>query len=132
MKAATTRAAIPLPEGHPAEAPRKITAAERDFKAYRTLRMARANKRHEGVRKVRAAKVRIAIDYFILPLNNLWIHRRRKRRQRKRSSAEPFFWSCVDIMPCTLSQNNTVCEVVLELRSLPLPANVYEVQVRWV
>jgi len=56
LKAATTRAAIPLPDGLPAETPRKITSEEREFQAFRTLRMARANQRHEGARKVRAQK----------------------------------------------------------------------------
>jgi len=56
IKAPTTRAAIALPDPYPAEAPRTITDAEREFKAYRTLRIARANKRHDGARKVRAAK----------------------------------------------------------------------------
>ncbi|KAF8898814.1 ribosomal protein L13e [Infundibulicybe gibba] len=56
LKAETTRAAIPLPEAYPAESPRKITAEERQFKAFRALRVARANQRHEGARKARAAK----------------------------------------------------------------------------
>ncbi|KAF4623367.1 hypothetical protein D9613_001742 [Agrocybe pediades] len=56
LKAATTRAPIALPEAYPAEAPRKITAEEKEFKAFRTLRVARANQRHEGARKARAAK----------------------------------------------------------------------------
>jgi len=56
LKAATTRVAIPLPEGIPAEAPRKINPEEREFQAFRTLRVARANQRHEGSRKARAAK----------------------------------------------------------------------------
>ncbi|TFK77163.1 ribosomal protein L13e [Pluteus cervinus] len=56
LKAATTRATLQIPEGYAAEAPRKITSAERDFKAYRTLRISRANQRYEGARKVRAAK----------------------------------------------------------------------------
>lgn len=56
LKAATSRAAVPLPVGIPAEAPRKITAEEREFKAYRTLRDAQAWKRYEGVRKIRAQK----------------------------------------------------------------------------
>ncbi|KAL0951279.1 hypothetical protein HGRIS_007990 [Hohenbuehelia grisea] len=56
LKAETTRVTLPIPEGVPAEAPRKITQEERDFKAYRTLRDARANARHEGARKARAAK----------------------------------------------------------------------------
>ncbi|KAJ8454220.1 hypothetical protein ONZ45_g19387 [Pleurotus djamor] len=57
LKADTTRAAIPLPDSFVAEAPRKITQEERDFEAYKTLRNARASKRYEGARKVRAAKV---------------------------------------------------------------------------
>jgi len=56
LQAQTTRAAIPLPSVIPSEGPRKITAEERDFKAYRALRDAWANKRHEGARKARAAK----------------------------------------------------------------------------
>jgi len=56
LKATTTRASISLPESYPAEAPRKITAEEKEFKAYRALRDARANQRHEGARKARAAK----------------------------------------------------------------------------
>jgi large subunit ribosomal protein L13e len=56
LKAATTRAAIPLPEGYPSEPPRKILPEERKVEAYRTLRLARANSRYEGVRKIRAAK----------------------------------------------------------------------------
>jgi large subunit ribosomal protein L13e len=56
LKASTTRATLALPESLPAEAPRKITAEERDFQAYRTLRTARAIAKTEGARKVRAAK----------------------------------------------------------------------------
>jgi len=56
LKADTTRTTLPLPEVYPAEPPRKITTEEREFKAFRTLRIARANQRHEGVRKARAAK----------------------------------------------------------------------------
>ncbi|KAF9076212.1 ribosomal protein L13e [Rhodocollybia butyracea] len=56
LSASTTRLTLPLPESYPAEAPRKITSEEREFNAYRTLRTARANARHEGARKVRAAK----------------------------------------------------------------------------
>lgn len=62
LKATTTRAPISLPESYPAEAPRKITAEEKEFQAYRTLRIARANKRHEGARKARAAKVRALLQ----------------------------------------------------------------------
>jgi len=56
FNAETTRAAIPLPISAPLEGPRKITAEEREFNAFRTLRVARANQRHEGARKVRAQK----------------------------------------------------------------------------
>ncbi|KAJ7596967.1 60S ribosomal protein L13 [Mycena floridula] len=56
LTAATTRSPVPLPESMPAEAPRKITSAEREFEAYKTLRSARAHQRHEGARKARAAK----------------------------------------------------------------------------
>ncbi|KAF5385177.1 hypothetical protein D9615_001464 [Tricholomella constricta] len=56
LMAATTRAPISLPAVAAAEAPRKITAEEREFQAYRTLRVARSDARHEGARKVRAQK----------------------------------------------------------------------------
>jgi len=56
LKAATTRATLALPDPYVAEAPRTITDAERELEAFRTLRIARANKRHEGARKARAAK----------------------------------------------------------------------------
>ncbi|KAF8642343.1 hypothetical protein AX16_009612 [Volvariella volvacea WC 439] len=56
LKAATTRATLPIPDGLPAESPRKIADAERAFEAYRTLRVERANQKYEGARKVRAAK----------------------------------------------------------------------------
>jgi large subunit ribosomal protein L13e len=56
LKAATTRATLALPDHYVAEPPRSITDAERELKAFRTLRIARANQRHEGARKARAAK----------------------------------------------------------------------------
>ncbi|KAJ4002385.1 60S ribosomal protein L13 [Lentinula boryana] len=56
LSATTSRVTLPLPESFPAEAPRKITAEEREFEAFKTLRTARANARHEGARKARAAK----------------------------------------------------------------------------
>lgn len=56
LTAATTRAALPLPSGSTHEAPRKITAEEREFKAYRALREARSEARYEGIRKIRKAK----------------------------------------------------------------------------
>ncbi|KAJ4486047.1 60S ribosomal protein L13 [Lentinula aciculospora] len=56
LSASISRVTLPLPESYPAEAPRKITDDERSFEAFKTLRTARANARHEGVRKARAAK----------------------------------------------------------------------------
>jgi len=56
LNAETTRDTLPLPEAIPHEAPRKITKEEREFKAYRALRDARANQRHAGARKMREAK----------------------------------------------------------------------------
>ncbi|KAJ2928975.1 hypothetical protein H1R20_g8149, partial [Candolleomyces eurysporus] len=56
LTATTTRQNLAIPDVYAAEAPRKITQEERDFKAYRTLREARSNARYEGVRKIRAAK----------------------------------------------------------------------------
>ncbi|KAJ8083931.1 60S ribosomal protein L13 [Marasmius tenuissimus] len=56
LKASTTRQTLPLPEAYPAEAPRKITSEERNFEAYKTLRVSRADQRYEGARKLRAAK----------------------------------------------------------------------------
>ncbi|KAL1748470.1 ribosomal protein L13e [Schizophyllum fasciatum] len=59
LKAATVRstlAALPLPAGQAPEGPRKITEEERNFEAFRALRIARANARHEGARKARQAK----------------------------------------------------------------------------
>jgi len=56
LTAETTRATIPLPESIPHEAPRKITEEEREFKAFRALRDARAQQRHAGARKIREAK----------------------------------------------------------------------------
>ncbi|KAJ3504881.1 hypothetical protein NLJ89_g7708 [Agrocybe chaxingu] len=58
LKASFTRDSLALPDISPAEPPRKITAAEREFQAYKTLRTARANARHEGARKARAAKAK--------------------------------------------------------------------------
>lgn len=51
-----TRAAFPIPAGMTPEAPRAITAEEKEGNAFRTLRVARAVHRAEGARKARAAK----------------------------------------------------------------------------
>ncbi|KAF8529935.1 60S ribosomal protein L13 [Gautieria morchelliformis] len=56
LQAATTRLPPALPAPYVHEAPRKITGDEREFKAYRALRDARAIARHDGMRKIRAAK----------------------------------------------------------------------------
>ncbi|PKI82796.1 60S ribosomal protein L13 [Malassezia vespertilionis] len=48
--------AFPIPAGTVSEAPRAITAEEKEFQAYRTLRIARATQRHEGARIARQAK----------------------------------------------------------------------------
>lgn len=56
LQAQTTRANVPLPDPYVHETPRKITEEERSFDAFRTLRVARADARYEGVRKIRAAK----------------------------------------------------------------------------
>lgn len=73
LKAETTRAAIPLPTIATAEAPRKITSEEREFKAFRALRVARANQRHEGARKARAAKVSSNFMFSLPSLTNLYV-----------------------------------------------------------
>jgi len=56
LKAETTRAALPLPPSVVPEQPRKITGEEREFKAYRALRDARAEQRHAGAKKIRQQK----------------------------------------------------------------------------
>jgi hypothetical protein len=58
LTAETIRTQLPLPDPYVHEEPRKITDEEREFKAYRALRDGRAQARHEGMRKVRAQKVR--------------------------------------------------------------------------
>lgn len=87
LSAETTRATLPLPEAIPYEAPRKITAAEREFKAYRALRDARATQRHAGARKLREAKVSVII-YLVIPVLMIAcpeICRKRRRKQTRRS-----------------------------------------------
>lgn len=56
LQAQTVRTNLPLPDPYVHETPRKITEEERSFDAFRTLRVARADARYEGVRKIRAAK----------------------------------------------------------------------------
>jgi len=56
LNAETTRATVALPDPYVHEAPRKISDEEREFKAYRALRDARAAARNEGMRKIRLAK----------------------------------------------------------------------------
>jgi len=56
LKASTTRLNVPLIDTYVAESPRKITAEEHKFEAYKTLRNERAAARHEGKRKIREAK----------------------------------------------------------------------------
>jgi large subunit ribosomal protein L13e len=57
LKAPTTRINLALPPLSAPEAPRKITEEERNFEAAKTLRDAKFRARHEGQRKLRAAKV---------------------------------------------------------------------------
>jgi len=56
LEAPTTRINLALPPLLAAEAPRKITEEERSFEAAKTLRDAKFRARHEGQRKLRAAK----------------------------------------------------------------------------
>jgi hypothetical protein len=90
LTASTTRASFPLPEAYPAEAPRKITAEEREFKAYRALRDARANQRHEGARKARQAKVRL-LPPLILFLSNAVSRKTRRKQTRRRYVSFTFY-----------------------------------------
>jgi large subunit ribosomal protein L13e len=55
LTAHITRSALPLPASYEAEAPRSITAEEKEFSAFRTLRIARADQRNSGKRAARAA-----------------------------------------------------------------------------
>ncbi len=86
LKAATTRSTLPLPEAYPAEVPRKITDEERAFDAYKTLRTTRAHQRHEGARKIRAAKVS-ACTFRISFVSDMLFSGRRKKRRRKSKRA---------------------------------------------
>ena len=57
LNAPTTRINLGLPSPFVPEAPRKITEEEHNFEAAKTLRDAKFRARHEGQRKLRAAKV---------------------------------------------------------------------------
>jgi large subunit ribosomal protein L13e len=83
LKVDTTRITLPLPEAYPAEAPRKITTEEREFNAFRTLRIARANQRHEGVRKARAAKVGNACMFCVFTHFTMTCTERRRRSSQE-------------------------------------------------
>lgn len=52
----TLAATFPIPAGTVLEAPRAITAAEREVKAFTALRMARSDGRYVGVRAERQKK----------------------------------------------------------------------------
>ncbi|EIW72376.1 50S small subunit ribosomal protein L13e [Tremella mesenterica] len=54
LTAHITRALPTLPSAYTPEAPRAITDEEQEVNAYSTLRLARADQRHEGARKKRA------------------------------------------------------------------------------
>ncbi|CAD6590412.1 MAG: 60S ribosomal protein L13 [Tremellales sp. Tagirdzhanova-0007] len=54
LTAHLTRKMLPVTGGFEPEAPREIEEDEKEFKAYATLREARAEKRNEGARKKRA------------------------------------------------------------------------------
>ena len=56
LTAHITRSALPLPASYEAEAPRSITSEEKEFSAFRTLRIARADQRNSGKRAARAAQ----------------------------------------------------------------------------
>jgi len=56
LKAPTTRINLAHPPSAIPEGPRKITEEERNFEAAKALRDAKFRARHEGQRKIRAAK----------------------------------------------------------------------------
>jgi large subunit ribosomal protein L13e len=53
LTAHITRSPIALPSSYEAEAPRQITSEEKEFNAFRTLRVARADQRNAGKRAAR-------------------------------------------------------------------------------
>lgn len=90
LKAETTRLRVALPEGIPHEEPRKITDEEKEFEAFHTLRVARAEARYDGKRKIRAAKVRALRFNFDHLLTIFPLCRRRRRRPTRRSNCVVF------------------------------------------
>jgi len=56
LKARFTQSTLALPNPYRAEPPRKITTEEQEFNAHKTLHDARFRARHEGTRKLRAAR----------------------------------------------------------------------------
>jgi hypothetical protein len=89
LTATTTRVSAPLPTLYQAEAPRKITNEEKEFKAFQTLRQQRGIARNEGARKVKAAKVciylHVTLDFVVA--NNLCRRTRRRQQRRSRESS---------------------------------------------
>jgi len=62
LTAHITRDLPALPAAYEAEKPRAITAEEKEFKAYVTLRNARSEARHAGIRAKRAAEKKAAAE----------------------------------------------------------------------
>jgi large subunit ribosomal protein L13e len=62
LTAHITRDAIALPAAYESEAPRQITSEEKEFNAFRTLRIARADQRNSGKRAAREAAKKAAED----------------------------------------------------------------------
>lgn len=61
LTAHITRDPLPLPAAYEAEAPRKISDEEKEFNAFRTLRVARSDARNAGKREARE-KARLAAE----------------------------------------------------------------------
>ncbi|TXT10637.1 hypothetical protein VHUM_02142 [Vanrija humicola] len=62
LQAHITRELPALPAAYKAEAPRAITAEEKEFEAFRTLRVARSDARNAGKRAKRAAEKKAAAE----------------------------------------------------------------------
>ena len=86
LKAPTTRINLALPPSFIPEAPRKITEEERGFEAAKTLRDAKFRARHEGQRKLRAAKVINSPRRPILPVTDDFFSCSGKRKRPTRRS----------------------------------------------